>query len=105
VQRVAAEAMAVNLASRRVMETARLRLVRTFRQPWPYPIEGEELGDVEYAASTNSAKPAWLAAQPDAAVFRPARGPTLWDDLQTDVIAADADVGPQLGDAYSYGCA
>jgi RimJ/RimL family protein N-acetyltransferase len=49
VQRVVAEAMAVNLASRRVMEKAGLTLMRTFRQPWPYPIEGDELGDVEYA--------------------------------------------------------
>ena len=24
-------------------------LVRAFHQPWPYPIEGDELGDVEYA--------------------------------------------------------
>jgi RimJ/RimL family protein N-acetyltransferase len=49
VQRVVAEAMAVNLASRRVMEKAGLRLVRTFHQPWPYPIAGDEFGDVEYA--------------------------------------------------------
>jgi RimJ/RimL family protein N-acetyltransferase len=49
VQRVVAEAMAVNLTSRRVMEKAGLTLVRTFHQPWPYPIEGDELGDVEYA--------------------------------------------------------
>ena len=49
VQRVVAEAMAVNTASRRVMEKAGLTLVRTFRQPWPYPIEGDEQGDVEYA--------------------------------------------------------
>jgi RimJ/RimL family protein N-acetyltransferase len=49
VQRVVAEAMAVNLASRRVMEKAGLTLVRTFRQPWPYSIEGDERGDVEYA--------------------------------------------------------
>ena len=48
VQRVVAEAMAVNLASRRVMEKAGLTLVRSFHQPWPYPIEGDELGDVEY---------------------------------------------------------
>jgi RimJ/RimL family protein N-acetyltransferase len=51
VQRVVAEAMAVNLASRRVMEKAGLTLVRTFHQPWPYQIEGDELGDVEYALS------------------------------------------------------
>ena len=49
VQRVVAEAMAVNTASRRVMEKAGLELVRTFHQPWPYPIEGDEFGDVEYA--------------------------------------------------------
>jgi RimJ/RimL family protein N-acetyltransferase len=49
VQRVVAGAMAVNTASRRVMENAGLTLVRTFHQPWPYPIEGAELGDVEYA--------------------------------------------------------
>jgi len=49
VQRVVAEAMAVNTASRRVIEKAGLNLVRTFHQPWPYPVEGEEFGDVEYA--------------------------------------------------------
>ncbi len=40
--------MVVNSASRRVMEKAGLVPVRTFRQPWPYPIEGDEQGDVEY---------------------------------------------------------
>ena len=49
VQRVVAETMAVNTASRRVMEKADLRLVRTFHQPWPYPIEGDQFGVVEYA--------------------------------------------------------
>ena len=51
VQRVTAEAMAVNQASRRVMEKAGLKLVRTrtFHQPWPYPIDGEQFGEVEYA--------------------------------------------------------
>ncbi len=51
VERVVAETMAVNTASRRVMEKAGLRLVRTFHQPWPYRIEGDEHGDVEYALS------------------------------------------------------
>jgi RimJ/RimL family protein N-acetyltransferase len=55
VQRVVAEAMAVNTASRRVMEKSGLRLVRTFHQPWPFPIEGDEFGDVEYALD----KAAW----------------------------------------------
>jgi len=49
VRRVVAETMAVNLASRRVMEKAGLTLVRSFHRPWPYPIEGDDLGDVEYA--------------------------------------------------------
>ena len=48
-ERVTAETMVVNQASRRVMEKAGLKLVRTFHQPWPYPIDGDEFGDVEYA--------------------------------------------------------
>jgi RimJ/RimL family protein N-acetyltransferase len=47
--RVFATTMVVNVASRRVMEKAGLRYVRTFHQEWPDPIEGDELGDVEYA--------------------------------------------------------
>jgi len=49
VQRVVASTMVVNVASRRVMEKAGLRFVRTFHQPWPDYIEGEEEGGVEYA--------------------------------------------------------
>jgi RimJ/RimL family protein N-acetyltransferase len=49
VRRVVAFTMVVNVASRRVLEKASLKLVRVFHQPWPYPIEGEEEGDVEYA--------------------------------------------------------
>src|SRR5215210_358480 len=49
VQRVFATTMVVNVASRRVMEKSGLRLVRTFHQPWPDYIEGQEHGDVEYA--------------------------------------------------------
>ena len=45
VQRVVAFTMVVNVASRRVMEKAGLRFVRTFHQPWPDHIEGEEQGD------------------------------------------------------------
>jgi hypothetical protein len=41
--------MAVNLASRRVLEKAGLTLVRIFHQPWPWPVEGREHGDAEYA--------------------------------------------------------
>lgn len=49
VHRVWAETMTVNRASRRVMEKADLRFVRTFHQEWPHPIDGDEYGDVEYA--------------------------------------------------------
>ena len=48
-ERVTAETMAVNAASRRVMEKAGLRYVRTFHQDWPDKIDGDEHGDVEYA--------------------------------------------------------
>src|SRR4029450_3018730 len=48
-RRVYAETMVVNRGSRRVMEKAGLRLVRTFHRPWPDPIEGDEHGEVEYA--------------------------------------------------------
>jgi RimJ/RimL family protein N-acetyltransferase len=47
--RVTAETMAVNAASRRVMEKAGLRYVRTFHQEWPDRIDGDDQGDVEYA--------------------------------------------------------
>jgi RimJ/RimL family protein N-acetyltransferase len=47
--RIFARTMAVNPASRRVMERAGLTLVRTFHQDWPDPIEGAEHGEVEYS--------------------------------------------------------
>ncbi|MGH3285444.1 MAG: GNAT family N-acetyltransferase [Streptosporangiaceae bacterium] len=67
VQRVTAEAMAVNTASRRVMEKAGLRLVRAFHQPWPYPIDGDQFGDVEYGLD----KPAGTSRTRTAAVYHP----------------------------------
>lgn len=48
VQRVFAQTMAVNLASRRVMEKAGLRYARTFHPEWDTPIAGAEHGGVEY---------------------------------------------------------
>lgn len=48
VQRVIANAMAVHTASRRVMEKAGLKFARTFYGEWPWRIEGDEHGDVEY---------------------------------------------------------
>ena len=47
--------MAVNTASRRVMEKAGLTHARTFREEWPDPIEGAEHGEVEYELT----KAAW----------------------------------------------
>jgi RimJ/RimL family protein N-acetyltransferase len=49
VRRVFAQTMAVNLASRRVMEKSSLRFVRTFHLTWDDPIPGTEYGEVEYA--------------------------------------------------------
>jgi RimJ/RimL family protein N-acetyltransferase len=49
VQRVFAETMAVNTASRRVMEKSGLRFVRAYHAEWPVRIPGDEHGDVEYA--------------------------------------------------------
>lgn len=49
VRRVLAETMAVNGASRRVMEKAGLVYVRTFHLKWEDPLPGTEQGEVEYA--------------------------------------------------------
>jgi RimJ/RimL family protein N-acetyltransferase len=46
--RVYAQTMAVNTASRRVMEKAGLRYARTFHLELADPIPGTELGEVEY---------------------------------------------------------
>ncbi|BAJ27422.1 MULTISPECIES: GNAT family N-acetyltransferase [Kitasatospora] len=47
--RVVATTMAVNAPSRRVLERAGLRHVRSFLVDWPDPIPGSEHGDVVYA--------------------------------------------------------
>jgi RimJ/RimL family protein N-acetyltransferase len=49
VQRVTAEAMAANTASRRVMEKAGLTLARTLSKPWPGAAGGPWIEVVEYA--------------------------------------------------------
>jgi RimJ/RimL family protein N-acetyltransferase len=49
VQRVVANTMTVNIASRRVMEKVGMRLFRIYYQDWPERIAGAEHGDVEYA--------------------------------------------------------
>lgn len=56
VECVRAETMAVNAASRAVMERCGLRLVRTFHLEWDDPIEGTEHGEVEYEIT----KAEWL---------------------------------------------
>ncbi|MCG6497576.1 GNAT family N-acetyltransferase [Kitasatospora sp. A2-31] len=57
VRRVVAYTMAVNLGSRRVMEKAGLRYVRTFHEDYPEPIPGTELGEVEYALDAADWRP------------------------------------------------
>lgn len=47
-RRVFAQTMAVNERSRRVMEACGLRYTRTFHLEWEDPIDGTELGEVEY---------------------------------------------------------
>jgi RimJ/RimL family protein N-acetyltransferase len=49
VERVTANTMAVNGASRRVMEKSGLSFVRGFTGDWPEAIPGSEHGEVEYA--------------------------------------------------------
>ncbi|MFF0445232.1 GNAT family N-acetyltransferase [Streptomyces sp. NPDC004609] len=53
VRLVTAKTMAVNTRSRRVMEKAGMRYVRTFFEDWPDIIEGSESGDVEYSLAEN----------------------------------------------------
>lgn len=50
-RRVLATTMAINVASRRVMEKAGLRYVRTFHLEFDDPIPGTEHGEVEYAVT------------------------------------------------------
>lgn len=52
--RITASTMAVNQASRRVMEKIGLRYSRTEHPHWPYPIAGAEHGEVWYEASRSS---------------------------------------------------
>ena len=71
VERVYAETMVVNTASRRVMEKAGLRYVRPFHQDWSERIPGDEHGEVEYALT----KAEWeadgsLAGRADGRLFR-----------------------------------
>jgi RimJ/RimL family protein N-acetyltransferase len=47
--RVYARTMTINTASRRVMEKAGLKFIRTFFGEWPESIPGDEHGDVEYS--------------------------------------------------------
>ncbi|MER7014163.1 GNAT family N-acetyltransferase [Saccharopolyspora sp. NPDC000359] len=57
-RRISGQAMSVNTGSRRVLEKAGLRYVRTFFVDWPGPpLDGAEQGDVEYALTRDE----WLA--------------------------------------------
>ncbi|HEX4199805.1 MAG TPA: GNAT family N-acetyltransferase [Caulobacteraceae bacterium] len=58
--RIWGQTMAVNTASRRVMEKAGLVYGRTFHLEWDDPIAGAEHGEVEYALT----RAEWLTAAP-----------------------------------------
>jgi RimJ/RimL family protein N-acetyltransferase len=64
--RVVATTMAVNIGSRRVMEKAGLRHVRTFHVSFADPLPGTEHGEVEYALTREewAAHPVGLAPAP-----------------------------------------
>ncbi len=64
VRRVVASAMAVNSASRRVMEKAGLKLERTAHRTWADPVEGTEHGEVEYALTKDEWEQRGSSAQP-----------------------------------------
>jgi RimJ/RimL family protein N-acetyltransferase len=64
VSRVHATTMAVNLASRRVMEKAGMRFVRLFHGEWPDRIPGDEHGDVEYAITREEWEASRSGARP-----------------------------------------
>ncbi|CCH21753.1 GNAT family N-acetyltransferase [Micromonospora lupini] len=66
VRRVWAETMAVNERSRRVLEKAGLRHVRTFHLQFDDPIPGTEHGEVEYELRADE----WAAAQDRPAALR-----------------------------------
>ena len=62
VRRVVAQTMAVNAASRCVMEKVGMTYVRTFHREWSDPIAGAEQGEVEYAL-TEADWERWEAAE------------------------------------------
>jgi len=68
--RIAATTMAVNSASRRVMEKTGLTHVRTIYPSWRNPLPGSELGEVEYEITRQE----WEAKR--SAVFVCAAGPS-----------------------------
>jgi RimJ/RimL family protein N-acetyltransferase len=74
VRRVLAETMAVNFASRRVMEKSGLEYVRTFHEDWSDPIAGVEHGEVEYALT----RAAWERHEVEGRPWTPARNGTAY---------------------------
>jgi RimJ/RimL family protein N-acetyltransferase len=73
-RRIFAETMAVNLASRRVMEKSGLEYVLTFHEDWSDPIAGAEHGEVEYALT----RAAWERHEAEARPWAPARNGTAY---------------------------
>jgi RimJ/RimL family protein N-acetyltransferase len=71
-RRVFALTMAVNAGSRRVMEKAGMRHIRTFTTTWPEKLDGDEEGDVEYAITRQE----WESSQRPVNRLRDGRGGT-----------------------------
>ncbi len=64
VERVVASTMAVNVASRRVLERLGFSLVRSWVEEWEEPIPGWEQGEVEYVLGRDPAYPSPRAEPP-----------------------------------------
>ena len=64
VERVVASTMAVNVASRRVLERLGFSLVRSWVEEWEEPIPGWEQGEVEYVLGRDPAYPSPRAGPP-----------------------------------------
>lgn len=64
-QRVTAQTMAVNLASRRVLEKLGMAPTRMVRMDWPEHVDGREQGDIEYALTRRTWRRARRSAVPN----------------------------------------
>lgn len=90
IQRVAAETLAVHVASRRVMEKSGMRLRRAFRSEWPVRLPGDEQGDVEYEITRDM----WSAVTPERPASRDTRR-AAWRSTPPAAPVAPAESRPR----------